>query len=173
MSLSPDVLLKVKDSRHRDTPVCIILILISISFCQAWHVSGFLFTFLDDFMSFHTRNLRNVREGEAGRLRKLAVMESENLKVRRGCTGSLDQSCSKIWISVYNILTGSRPDSVRTFPVSLFEHSWLLGFDRKPSSWSLHLRTQSTPLGTLRTTEFLVPMTVLPIWFAMVFLFLH
>lgn len=96
MSLSPYVLLKVKDSRHRDTPVCIILILISISFCQAWHVSGFLFTFLDDFMSFHTRNLRNVREGEAGRLPKLAVMESENLKVRRGCTGSLDQSCSKI-----------------------------------------------------------------------------
>lgn len=50
--------------------------LVSTSFCQTWHASGFLFTFLDDCLSFHTEDLRTVKEGEAGRLSEMAGTES-------------------------------------------------------------------------------------------------
>lgn len=53
--------------------------LISTSFYQAWHVDGFLFTFLDDFVSWRTKNLRNVREGT----RWYRIIESTGHRVLR------------------------------------------------------------------------------------------
>lgn len=118
--------------------------LISTSFCQSWHTNGFLF--LDDCLSFQSENLRNVKEGEAGSLPKLAGSESLNLKVRRGFTVSSGQSCCEVWISIYDVLMSGHQMLLKYDGLSLGRAG--SRFDWNSSSWSLYLRYKSTPIET-------------------------